>query len=72
MVTYTLDNIEGIVFQHRDTIYKIHKTLNKMEYLNKPNYKNNFFKYDIWNTCINNINKGIYKVIETNNIIELW
>lgn len=71
MVTYTLDNIEGIIFEHRNIKYKIYKSMNKMKYLDE---RDKFFSYDDWLHCLKYLNEGTHwKVIEQhNNIYELW
>lgn len=70
MVKYTLNNIEGIIFQHCSTLYKIYKSKNQMEHLN-GNCKGKTFEYTYWQDCINCLNNGSYKVINKP-IYELW
>lgn len=72
MVKYTLDNIEGLVFEHSGITYKIYKKANQMKFLNIPK-KNTFFTFTYWDDCVSYLNDGTYKVIsQPERTIELW
>ena len=74
MVKYTLDNIEGIVFESSDcSKYKIHKEKSQLESLYNDG-SSNFFDYSKhFLEVIDYLNNGEYKVItQPERTIELW
>lgn len=74
MVKYTLDNIEGVVFNYHGEIYKIHKEKGKIEELYENGASKALFEYSsFFSQLVEHLNNGLYKVIsQPERIIELW
>lgn len=74
MVKYTLDNIDGIVFEFFGSVYRIHKAKRQLEKLNKYSASKSFFNYENhFENLIEYLNDGSYKIItQPEKTIELW
>ena len=69
MVIYNKDNITGVTFEINNRKWTFEST-KKLVRLSDNHITN--MDDRLLNSYIENVNKGIYKVINTNKIIELW
>lgn len=76
MVKYTRENVEGIIFQYGNDIYRIISSLPKMHLKEVTRYNSTWENknYSNPNDIVRNLNNGVlFKVIEQpNKIYELW